>query len=375
MMNDKIYQELIDWLNTAWFGLPDSPYLLDTIKTVYTTEEARLLTGFPLQGTYLNEIADLKNLSEEELLPKLDAMAHKGLIWKNVKDSKPRFSINDAFFVFMRSLYWSREKSKAARDGAHHINKYFHDGFMDQFSHAEHKGLRTIPIHKTIDDSRTVLAYEDVIKIVDERSYYSVSDCPCRSKKHLDPKADTCDAPLEVCLHFDRLGQYIVENKMGRQITKEQTLDVLKTAADSGLVHAVSNWKNNPDTICNCCACCCLFFEAYHQLNHHKSVDPSHYTISISPQMCKACGLCVEKCPMDVLALEHHPESENKKHMAPAPDNKKCLGCGVCVHTCPTGSLELIPSDNSIQPPGTPRDWVAAFFKDRKTGPKYKKSS
>ncbi len=371
-MKDKTYQKLIDWLNKAWFGLPDSIHLMDTIKAVYTVEEAELLVGIPHKGAYLKEIADLKNLPEQILAPKLDDMAQKGLVWKNFKNGNPRFSINDAFFVFMRSLYWPEKKSKAAQNSAHHINQYFFDGFMDQFSHAEHKGLRTIPIHKTISDSRAVVPYEDVIKLVEERSYYSVSDCPCRSKKHLDPDADTCDAPLEVCLHFDSLGKYIVENKMGKEITKEQTLDVLKTAADSGLVHAVSNWQKNPDTICNCCACCCLFFEAYHQLNHHKSVDPSHYTISASPQTCKACGLCVEKCPMDVLTLVHHPNSENKKRMAPEAKNETCLGCGVCVHACPTGSLELIPSENSLEPPETPRDWMTSFFKDKETGAKYK---
>ena len=124
-MNDKTYQKLIDWLNQAWFGLTDSPYLMDTIKAVYTKEEAELLTGFPYKGAYLEEIANLKKLPEQKILPRLDAMAQKGLVWKNFKNNKPRFSINDAFFVFMRSLYWPREKSEAAREGASHINQYF----------------------------------------------------------------------------------------------------------------------------------------------------------------------------------------------------------------------------------------------------------
>ncbi|MDA3916438.1 MAG: hypothetical protein PF690_05640 [Deltaproteobacteria bacterium] len=98
-MNDKTYQKLVEWLNQAWFGLPDSEHLMDAIKAVYTTEEAELLIGFPYKGAYLEEIADLKNLSEKELLPKLDAMAQKGLVWKNFKNGRPRFSINDAFFV------------------------------------------------------------------------------------------------------------------------------------------------------------------------------------------------------------------------------------------------------------------------------------
>jgi len=372
-MNDNIYQKLIEWLNQAWFGLPDSPHLVNVVKAVYTEEEAVLLTGFPQRGAFLEEISKMKNQPEEILLPKLNVMAKKGLVWKNTKDGKPRFSLNDAFFVFMRSMYWPAEKSKAAQDGAHHINQYFADGFMDQFRHAEHKGLRTIPIHKTLKDTRTVLHYEDVIKLVEERSYYTVSDCPCRSKKHLDPESETCDAPLEVCLHFDTLGQYIVENNMGREITKDETFGILKKAADSGLVHAVSNWEKNPDTICNCCSCCCLFFEAYHKLGHHKSVDPSHHTISVSAETCKACGMCVNKCPMDVLNLHHHPLAENKKSIAPSVETDACLGCGVCVHACPTGSLGLIPWENPAEPPETPGDWVKSFFKDKKSAAKYKK--
>ena len=46
-MNDEIYQNLIDWLNQAWFGLPDSPHLMDAVKAVYTPEEAAMLAGFP----------------------------------------------------------------------------------------------------------------------------------------------------------------------------------------------------------------------------------------------------------------------------------------------------------------------------------------
>ena len=44
-MNDEIYKKLIGWLNQAWFGLPDSTHLMDTIKAVYTIEEAKLLVG------------------------------------------------------------------------------------------------------------------------------------------------------------------------------------------------------------------------------------------------------------------------------------------------------------------------------------------
>ena len=40
-----------------------------------------------------------------------------------------------------------------------------------------------------------------------------------------------------------------MENDLGREITKEETLEILKNAADAGLVHGISNMEENPDTL------------------------------------------------------------------------------------------------------------------------------
>ncbi len=372
-MTDNIHKDLINWLDQSWFGMPDSQYLMDAVKAVYTKEEAILLTGFPYKGSNIEDLAKLKQTTVDDLLPLLDAMAQKGLVWKSIKKGTLRFSINDSFFVFMRSLFWPKEKSETAKASAQPINQYFYNGLMDKFSKAHSKGLRTIPIHRTIKDTRCILPFEDVVNVIDDRTYYSVSDCPCRSRKQLDEKSTGCNAPLEVCLHFDTLGEYIVENKMGRQISKQETFDILKAAADAGLVHAISNWKDNPDTICNCCSCCYLFFQAHHELNHHKSIDESNFHISINPETCKACKKCVTLCPMNVLTLQPSDRATNKKGQAPYADLDLCLGCGVCVHACPTQSLILGQKENINKPSKGPSDWAKLFIKDQMGDPKYRK--
>ncbi len=182
-------------------------------------------------------------------------------------------------FVFMRGPYWAKDPDEATTAAAKPFNKYFYDGFMDQFAKAHTKGLRAIPIDRTVEDPRRILPYEDVVKFVDSQDYCTVSYCPCRQRKRLDPDSEVCDHPMEVCLHFGRLGHYIVENGLGREITREETKEILTQAAESGLVHAISNWQEGADTICNCCQCCCLFFEAYHVLNHAKSHDVSNYQV------------------------------------------------------------------------------------------------
>ena len=142
---------------------------------------------------------------------------------------------------------------------------------------------------------------------------------------------------------------------------------------DAGLVHAISNWKDNPDTICNCCSCCCLFFQAYHELNHHKSIDESNFYISVNPETCKACNTCVKLCPMNVLALQPSDQATNKKGKVPYADLNLCLGCGVCVHACPTQSLTLDQKEKTNEPPKGPADWAKLFIKNQNNEPKYRK--
>lgn len=366
MSEQKIYNKLIQWLNRAWFGLPDSEHLLPAIMAFYSPEEAELLTGFPFKGTPLETLADAKGIEPSQLAPKLDALAERGALWHVQKGDVILYKINDAFFVFMRGSFWAEKPDEKTESSASPINKYFYDGFMDQFKTAHTKGLRTIPIDKTVEDPRRILPYEDVVRYVDTQDYCTVSNCPCRQRKSLDPDSEVCDHPLEVCLHFGKLGHYIVENGLGREITKEETKDILKQAAESGLVHAISNWEEGADTICNCCQCCCLFFEAYHVLKHHKSHDHSNYKVKINTATCKACGLCEERCAMEAISLKGNPEATNKKGQAPVLQSESCLGCGVCVYKCPTESLILERCESITHPPKTVRDWMGRWMEDKK---------
>jgi len=363
----ELYQELIDWLRKAWWGLPESEHLMPTVQAFYNPEEAALLTGIPFSGRSLEELAEMKGMAPEELAPRLDALARKAVVWRSEKGGTTRYSLNDSFFVFMRGPYWAEKPDEASEATTKPLNKYFYDGFMDQFREAHTKGLRTIPIDRTVEDPRRILPYEDVVKFVDSQDYCTVSFCPCRQRKLLDPDSKVCDHPLEVCLHFGLLGHYIVENGLGREISREETKEILKQAAESGLVHAISNWQEGADTICNCCMCCCLFFEAYHVLKHHKSHDVSNYRVRNTPETCKACGLCVERCPMEALRLEDSPEASNKKGKVAVLDPDKCIGCGVCVYKCPTQSLILERKEEIYAPPKDTREWMERWYADKKT--------
>jgi NAD-dependent dihydropyrimidine dehydrogenase PreA subunit len=369
MSEREIYEKFVKWLGKTWWGLPESDQLMPIIKARYTVEEAEFLTGMPFSGSNLEELARLKGKDPAELTPYLDELAKKGVIFRNRRDDSVRYSLNDSYFVFLRSSFWpGDDEDEAAGDMAPHVNKYFFDGFYDQYVTAHAKGLRALPIDQTIADTRQILPYEDVVQVLDNFEYFSVSTCPCRQRKKLDDESHTCQKPMGNCLHFDTLGRYCVENGMGREITREETEMILKQSADAGLVHGISNWKEKPDTICNCCNCCCLWMEAYHQLGHHKSLDSSNYAVIIKTETCKACGLCVKRCPMDALQLKFSTAATNKHSKAAVLEKDLCIGCGVCVYKCPTDSLTLQRKQVIVDPPENVREYGMRFMADKKAG-------
>ena len=343
--------------------MPETKDLEPLIRARYTPEEATLLTGIPFRATSLEELAEAKGMEPAELGARLDVLAEKGVVYRRVWSGQVRYRLNDMLFVFMRSSFWPGGTDAATQTLASLANRYYYE-FIEQWDDIERKGLRTVPINKTIEDRRSVLTYDDVSKIVDEREYWAVTHCACRHRKNADPGSPTCQHETEVCLHFDGLGRYIVTSGLGREITREETHEILRRAADAGLVHSADNWREGVQTICNCCKCCCMWFEAFHVLHHSKSVSPSSYRVRVDSAACRRCGECVKRCPMDALHLDAPPEATNAMGEAPALTRNLCIGCGVCVHKCPAGALVLVPRDEHGEPPGDVHDFVRHFRAD-----------
>jgi len=153
-----------------------------------------------------------------------------------------------------------------------------------------------------------------------------------------------------------------VENGMGRSISRQEARDILKQAAEEGLVHGISNWLSGVDTICNCCKCCCMWFESFHVLRQGKSMDASNFIVSVKAETCKACSLCVKRCPMEALSLQEFSQAKNNKGKASVLEADRCIGCGVCAYKCPTGSLALVSRGTETSPPQDPRDYVNRFL-------------
>jgi ferredoxin len=366
MGGEETYGRLIDWLRKTWWGLPEAEELLPAVEAGYTPEEARFLTGLPFSLKPLEELARARGVDPGELGRGLDEMARRGLVFRLAGKGGVRYALNDAFFVWLRTAFWPGRDDDRSRNLAPPVNAYF-PVFFDQYRGVENRGLRVLPVEEVISDGggKQVLPYEDMAKVLEAQDYFCVTVCPCRHRKNLDPASPDCRHKTENCLHFGGLARYIVENGLGREITREDARRILGEAADEGLVHGVSNWLEGVDTICNCCKCCCMWFESYHVLKHHRSMDASNYVLRADPTTCKACGLCVKRCPMEALTLEASAAATNKKGLAAALKEGLCIGCGVCARTCPTKSLSLVRRDVTTDPPRDAREYSNRYFRDR----------
>ena len=357
-MTKKKYKNLIEHLRNWIIGLPNSKYLLPLLELRFTPEEAEFLSRVPFLPHTIEELSERLNISIEELKEKLNDFACRGIIFRAEGRTAVRYALRDSLFMIYRMPGWKGENDELNRKLAPLLNQYYTEVYGEEFLGHPTQGLRAIPINQTIKDPSTIMPYEDIVKVIDNFKYFTVATCACRLRKNLDPTFGTkyCEHETSNCLHFDLLGKYKIQNGIGREITKEETLEILKKAADAGLVHGVSNTMEKMDTICNCCSCCCLFLEKLAQFPEIVGHQRSNYIRDIDNEKCIGCGLCVKRCPMKALELED-------KKVVFKPD--LCIGCGVCVHKCPEEAIFLIKRDEEQTFPKDPREQVYLFLKER----------
>jgi 2-oxoglutarate ferredoxin oxidoreductase subunit delta len=71
---------------------------------------------------------------------------------------------------------------------------------------------------------------------------------------------------------------------------------------------------------------------------------------AVSPDLCKGCGLCIEKCPSQVLdwstqiGVYGTPVIEPKRM-------ERCTGCKLCAFLCPDAAIDVIREEIEKRPP------------------------
>ena len=185
-----------------------------------------------------------------------------------------------------------------------------------------------------------MLPFDIVSQMVRNEKVMAVADCYCRRTKTI--LGEGCKHPTETCIYFNELASLQLNAGRARLIAAEEAIDILRMAADAGLVHSLSNCEGRISCICNCCIDACGVLKSM-AAGYRSGGGVSRYIVQHDDSACEQCATCVEYCPMGAIHLNGQV----------TVNADGCIGCGVCAYKCPTGSLSLVWRDN---PPKMYRD-------------------
>ena len=136
---------------------------------------------------------------------------------------------------------------------------------------------------------------------------------------------------------------HIIQAGVGRQITREEALEIIRQNEADGLVLQPSN-SQKIDFICSCCGCCCGVMRIQKSLSKPAQFWAHNFYAVVDTESCTACGICVDKCQMDAAKID-----EQNGYSTINLD--RCIGCGNCVAACPSEALRLVKKEKETVPP------------------------
>ena len=63
--------------------------------------------------------------------------------------------------------------------------------------------------------------------------------------------------------------------------------------------------------------------------------------IEINTERCKGCSLCVEACPLNIIALADKMVNRRGYRYVQQTDQDTCTGCTSCAIVCPDGCITV----------------------------------
>jgi ferredoxin len=348
----NVYERLRERLDQMSVGFPttDSRIEIRLLKWLFSEKEAELFLDLsPLLETP-KVVADRLNLDLKEVSEKMEEMAQKGLLFRHRKDDLVRYATPP----FVVGIY-EHQVRRADSEFAKEFNEYFEMAFGPSSGSFKTPVLRTIPINRQLVAAYPVAPYEDVFRIIEDQRKIAVAPCMCRTMAHLNAK--TCEKPTENCFSFGSHADYYVENGLGRYISKEEAIEIIKKNEQDGLVMQPFN-SQKAGGMCSCCGDCCGVLRSLKMQPKPVQAICSNYFARVDEKLCTGCETCTERCQMWAIAVY---EGISKINL------DRCIGCGLCVSTCPVDAIGLIqkPKKKMYEPPKSGAETIIRIARER----------
>lgn len=326
-MSDASYVKLAEFLDQFPIGYPrtESGVEIDILKRLFAPDEAEiamLLTPIPEEPV---QIAERAERPEPEIRSKLEDMAANGLIFRLIRKGKTLYSAAP----FMIGLYEYSIK-KIDRNLAELFKRYYDEAYQEEMGRSNVPGFKVIPLQKHVEADVTLMPFHKLEEDIRSARIIAVTDCICRKEAEFTDHG--CNYPMETCLSFGAAAEYYINSGLGRKITADEAVAIVKQADDAGLVHAGAN-SRHLSNICNCCPCCCASMKGIAAKGHDKrKYMNALFEAVIDDTACTACETCLDRCPVGAITIDYKAEV----------DRDKCLGCGLCANGCPVEAVTML---------------------------------
>jgi Pyruvate/2-oxoacid:ferredoxin oxidoreductase delta subunit len=336
-MTDAIYEKLARHLDRLPAGFPrtESGVELRILRRLFDAEEAGLACQLQMMPETATAIAARAGQAAEVLAPKLEAMSRKGLILRADRPEGP---------LYMAAQYvigiWEYHVNDLDEELVRDMNEYSPVFFQD-LHRTKTQQLRTIPIGASLKGQGAVLPYEEARRLIEAQSKILVAPCICRKEHTL--VGGGCGKSLETCLVFSGGAHFYEKNGIGRVITPEEALEILKKAEEEGLVLQPTNAKKIIN-ICLCCGDCCQILKNLRRHPRPAAIVHTNFLARVRPEDCLGCEVCLDRCQMAAVQMK-----EGRAEIDP----DRCIGCGLCVPTCAGQAIDLLQKEEKdrYQPP------------------------
>jgi len=333
-MSEEVYKNLAKFLDRMPGGFPEtrSGVELKILKKFFTPEQAGILMKLTPFPEPVAKIAARLEMDEAETARKLEQMAKEGSIYRvRAGDKVLYMAINFVVGIYEFHL------NSIDRELAELMEEYL-PTLKTMWEKTKTKQLRVVPIHSAVASAPAVSTYDQVRELTKKHDLISVAPCICRKEQAL--LDNPCDRPLESCLQFGMAAQYYIENGMGRKISKDELMAILKMGEEKALVLSPTNAQDIMN-ICMCCGCCCGVLRGLKAMPKPAEQVQASFQARIDPGLCSACGACLDRCQMDAIA-----EGDVFR-----VDGERCIGCGLCLPTCPEEAIYFVARETAAALP------------------------
>jgi Pyruvate/2-oxoacid:ferredoxin oxidoreductase delta subunit len=356
---DKIYRDLQKYLNEKTLGFPaaESGADIRLLKTLFTPELAKATMTLTHKFESVAQIYERSNKEEftiDELEDTLYEAAGKGLIHFRKRDGKKEFKNIPYLIGFVEGQL--DNLTPEFRTASSEYGPAFGPAFLS----TKVAQMRIIPVEKSLTPEHTVSNYDEIKDLVAKaHGPIAILECICRKGSALNGNPCQKTSRKETCMGFEDIAETILEFGKGRQISKDEALDILRQNAEDGLVFQPSN-AQEPEFICSCCGCCCGILNVQKIMPRPTDFWKSNFQAHVDPDACSGCETCIDTCQVNAM------EFDDDQGVA-SVNLDRCVGCGLCVTTCPDEAIELIKKDIEIVPPRTTDDLYDTIM-DNKRG-------